>query len=149
METLNLGAGNRIIPGAVNVDRTKHRAEIDVVWDLNQVPWPWEDASFDKVAAIAVLEHLDIDLLTALNECHRVLRPGGQLVVKLPYWNSEASHDDPTHRWYVGLRVFDQVCPETERGKAYSFYTPHKWRYVKRPRLNRGRSSVWATLEAL
>lgn len=149
MKVLNIGCGNRLIKGAVHHDRVKHRPEIDVVHDLNERPWPWEDDSFDKVVALAVLEHLDIDLVASFDECHRILRPGGQLVVKLPLQAGKNAYDDPTHRWFFTLRSLDQFCPETERGRSYSFYTPNKWRFVKRPRPNRARTSLWATLKAI
>lgn len=149
MDILNLGAGKKPIEGAVNHDRLKHSKAIDVAHDLNELPWPWADRSFDLIAAIAVLEHLDRDLIQSLNECHRILRPGGRLVVKLPMWNAARSYDDPTHRWRFTLRSLDQFCPETPRGRQYAFYTTCKWKYVKRPRLNDARTSFWATLEAL
>lgn len=149
MMTLNLGCGNRLIEGAVHHDRTKHRPEIEVVHDLNVRPWPWADKSFDQIVALSVLEHLDIDLVASLNECHRILRPAGQLVLKLPLWNAERSYDDPTHRWVFTLHSLDQLCPETERGQEYTFYTPCKWKYIRRPQANPEGTSMWATLEAL
>jgi SAM-dependent methyltransferase len=44
---------------------------------------PFRDGGFDLVAALDVLEHL-IDDRGALREMHRVLRPGGALVVFVP-----------------------------------------------------------------
>ncbi len=44
---------------------------------------PFADATFDLVVALDVLEHLD-DHATAAAELHRVLRPGGALVVFVP-----------------------------------------------------------------
>ena len=44
---------------------------------------PFADASFDLVTALDVLEHLDDDAAAA-RELHRVLRPGGVLVVFVP-----------------------------------------------------------------
>lgn len=149
MDVLNVGCGNRLIEGAVHLDRMAHRPEIDVVHDLNVLPWPFEDSSFDKIVALAVLEHLDIDLFASLNECHRILRPGGQAVVKLPLQSGANAYDDPSHRWFFTLKSFDQFCPETARGKAYDFYTPFKWRFVKGPLANKAGTSVWVTLEAL
>jgi predicted SAM-dependent methyltransferase len=149
MDVLNIGCGNRMIEGAVHHDRVKHRPEIDVVHDLNVLPWPFDGKSFDRIVALSVLEHLDIDLVASLNECHRILKPGGQVVIKLPLWNAERSYDDPTHRWVYSLRALDQLCPDTERGKEYSFYTPYKWKFVERPYPNEEKTSLWATLEAL
>ena len=104
MKILNLGAGNRLIEGAVNHDLYKHRSEIDVAHDLNIFPWPWADCSFDQIVALSVFEHLDVNLVVTLNECHRLLLPGGILVLKLPLWSAEQAHDDPTHRWFFTVR---------------------------------------------
>ena len=147
MRLLNLGAGNRILDGAVNHDRIKHRPEIDVVHDLNDLPWPWDDNSFDKIAALAVFEHLVPDLVQVLNECWRILAPGGEIVIKVPYWNSDNSYKDPTHRWFFSLGAFDQFDPDTERGRAYAFYTERKWKIVKPPRFNDARTSIYCTLQ--
>lgn len=147
MDTLNLGAGNRIIAGAVNHDLVKHRPEIDVAHDLNDLPWPWADNSFDKVLAIAVLEHLRINLIQSVDECWRILRPGGVLYVKLPHWQHENSYLDPTHYWRFAPRTLNIFDPDTQYGHRYSFYTTRKWRVVKKPELNTARSSFAATLE--
>ena len=146
-DILNLGCGDRPMPGAVNHDRIKHRPEIDVAHDLNVLPWPWPDDAFDLVVARAVFEHLDIDLVKSLDECWRILRRGGQVGLKLPYFGAENSYVDPTHRWFFALGSFDQFDPDTERGKAYGFYTDRKWRIVKPARFNRAKTSIYATLE--
>jgi ubiquinone/menaquinone biosynthesis C-methylase UbiE len=56
-------------------------AGADVVQgDVARLPWP--DASFDRVLSGDVIEHLDaVDGQAMLREAHRVLRPGGRLVV--------------------------------------------------------------------
>lgn len=150
MDVLNLGCGNRILKDAINHDRTKHRPEIDITHDLNILPWPFADNSFNKIVALAVFEHLDIDLVASLNECHRILKPGGIVVLKLPLQKGFNAYDDPTHRWFFTLRSLDQFCPATQRGKEYSFYTPHKWKFTKKPRINgRAKSSLWAEMESL
>lgn len=144
---LNLGAGNDILEGAINHDRIAHRPEIDLVWDLNFLPWPWDDALFDLVNARAVLEHLDIDLITSVNEIWRIMKPGGRLVLKLPYWAHNNSYMDPTHRWFAALETPTVFDPDTPYGAKYSFYTERKWKVVKGPKLNRAHSSIHCTLE--
>lgn len=146
---INLGAGNKPIEGAINHDRTKHRKEIDIAHDLNFLPWPFDSDSADKIVSLAVFEHLDIDLVASLNECHRILKPGGRLVIKLPLQKGFNAYDDPTHRWFFTLRSLDQFCPETQRGKDYGFYTPHKWKFIKPPRANKARTSLWSEMEMI
>jgi SAM-dependent methyltransferase len=56
-------------------------ADAEVVQgDVTRLPWP--DATFDRVLSGDVIEHLDAaDGEAMLREAHRVLRPGGTLVV--------------------------------------------------------------------
>lgn len=147
MELLVLGCGDKPVAGAVNHDRIAHRPEVDVAWDLNVMPWPWEDESFDKIHANAVLEHLRPDLIQSMNECWRILRPGGTIYLKLPYWRHETSWTDPTHYHKCTLETLDVFVPETRYGGRYHWYTDRKWRYVKPPKLNPAGSSIVATLE--
>jgi len=50
--------------------------------DLNE-SLPYDDCSFDVLAAVEVTEHLS-DLETFFRECGRVLKPGGWLVISTP-----------------------------------------------------------------
>jgi len=154
MKLLNLGAGNRVMSShegraVVNHDLHAHRPEINAAWDLNVLPWPWQDEEFDAICAWAVLEHLHIDLLQSVNECWRILKPHGTLTIKLPYWNSEASYEDPTHYWTFAPGVFDAFDPTTKRGAAYSFYTERKWKLLESGFTDRYCTSISAKLEKL
>ncbi len=55
-----------------------------VEWDLEQVPYPLEDASFDGVVFTEVFEHLRDFPVRSLEETVRVLRPGGLLFFSTP-----------------------------------------------------------------
>ena len=145
---LIIGCGNNPSGNAVNHDITKHRPEVDVVWDLNDLPWPWPDNSFDAMNAWSVLEHLHHDLMTSMNELWRIGAPGCTLSVKLPYWRSEMSYNDPTHHWVYGINIFDQFDPSTKRGSEYAFYTPCKWCVISCV-LNKGGTSIVAKLISL
>jgi len=131
---LNLGAGNHPLAGAVNHDLRKHRPEIDVTWNLSHLSWPWKDEEFDEIHAMSVLEHLDIDLLTSVNECWRILKPGGTLRCRVPYWRHETCWRDPTHRRGYTMETFDIFDVSTNIGNpdAYGFYTDRKWKIVHR-----------------
>lgn len=149
MEILNLGAGNHLAEGAVNHDLRRHRPEIDVVHDLNVLPWPWKDGSFDVVLASSVFEHLDIDLVRAMDECWRILRPKGVLRVKLPHWQHDNAYADPTHRWRYSFRSLDLFVPETRLGKELGFYTARKWRYLEKVKTNKYESAIIAQMQVV
>ncbi len=141
MTILNLGAGNKLMSNAVNHDLRKHRPEIDIAWDLNELPWPWDDRAFDMIVAKAVLEHLRINLLESVNECWRILRPGGIIYLKLPFWDSDNTYLDPTHYWRFSLRTCDMFDPETEYGRKYGFYPVLKWKIIQAAKMNNSRTS--------
>jgi len=54
------------------------------------------DASFDALFVSGVLEHVD-DIAAAVSECHRVLTPGGVLLVGVPF--SQPIHRAPLDFW--------------------------------------------------
>ena len=76
---LNLGCGTYRRPEYVNVDAFAV-CKPDVVWDLNETPYPWPDNSVDGIMMTHVLEHLE-NWWGAFTECARILKPGGTLVI--------------------------------------------------------------------
>jgi len=63
--------------------------------DLNSDPGlPFEDSYFDLVTMLAVVEHLAPNsLVTLFQEVHRVLRPGGRLIITTPAaWSDGLLH---------------------------------------------------------
>ncbi len=49
---------------------------------------PFEDKSFDFITLLAVLEHLENEE-AILQECSRVLKPNGGLLITVPSWNAK------------------------------------------------------------
>ena len=94
---LNIGCGLDKVEGMVSVDLY---GDPDVKLDLNRVPWPWADNSVDGILAKHIFEHLD-DWWTAFQECARILKPGGQVEIRVP---DESSSSALTFRDHV--RVF-------------------------------------------
>ncbi len=122
MTTLQLGCGIRPIEGAINHDLEKHSAFVDVEWDLNNMPWPWRDGEFEKVIALDVMEHLKCEVYEWLDECWRILVPDGLLVLRLPAWDHENSHCDPTHRMFFHPKTFSYWDKRTELFKSYGWF---------------------------
>lgn len=79
---LNIGCGKRPLPSWTNADLYPGPG-VDLVFDAG-APWPLPDASCDLIRIVSVLEHLPRWELAVL-EAARVLRPGGELRVSVPY----------------------------------------------------------------
>lgn len=124
---LYLGAGLKRLAGYTHVDIAKCDG-VDVVHDLNEIPWPWANDSVEAIVAEDVVEHLEINLIQFCNEAWRVLRAGGELFVRTPHHTGDSSWIDPTHRWHLNEQAFHYLDPDTHWGKTYPHYSATKWR---------------------
>ena len=109
---LELGAGVKPVPGFVHHDRWKHGPHIDVAFPLEVFPWPLDDGSVAHLLALDVFEHLKCDVQVWLDECWRVVTPGGLLEFRLPQWNHHYSYRDPTHYRVFHRETFYYWCPD-------------------------------------
>jgi SAM-dependent methyltransferase len=99
---LNIGSGN-ISYGdrCVNLDVFEGE-HVDVVSPA--APLPFNDATFDGVMSLAVLEHVPDDR-AVLAECQRVLKPGGLCLHAVPFMQGfHAVPDDYRRFTQSGLR---------------------------------------------
>lgn len=78
---MNLGCGSDVKTGYINGDRYNHDA--DVIMNAHEIP-----SQTNRVELIEmhhVLEHLSQnDVILTLNECKRVLKPNGFLILSVP-----------------------------------------------------------------
>jgi SAM-dependent methyltransferase len=70
-----------------------HDTKADISADLN-LPLPIESEVADSVVSLSVMEHL-CEPQTMLNEAYRILKPGGAIVLQVPWqwWIHEAPYD--------------------------------------------------------
>lgn len=125
MKLLNVGAGPIRPPHPfVNLDNlrtqlppgTGARIQLDsepnyVEHDLSAVKMPFDDETFDAVVCAHVIEHFPAQKgMTLMEDCRRLLKPGGWLIVSVP----DASyfrlvyHQDRKDNW---PSLFDTTDP--------------------------------------
>jgi SAM-dependent methyltransferase len=131
---LNLGCGDKILPGYVNVDvvesRRGHRP--DVLCDLHHLT-PFSDNSADEIIAIHVVEHFwRWEIRDVLKEWVRVLRPGGRMVLECPNLQSACQHllEDPASRVQDDLRGQRSMWVFYGDPAWKDPYMIHRWGYT-------------------
>ena len=58
--------------------------DCDIVWDLEKFPYPIKSGTADEVYLMAVLEHIFYPE-AALEEAFRILKPGGKIIIEMPF----------------------------------------------------------------
>lgn len=79
---LNIGCGNRRLPGYTGIDAVE-RPAADIVAPADAIPL--QDGCADEVMAIHLVEHVfSWEVPALLAEWRRLLKPGGMLVLEMP-----------------------------------------------------------------
>jgi len=108
MNILDLGCGNRKLPGSIGIDINSN-TDADIVHNLNEFPYPFEDSAFDEIYADNVIEHLD-DVLNVMEELQRISKPNALIKIIVPYFRAKWAFIDPTHKHFFtvdSLSYFD------------------------------------------
>jgi SAM-dependent methyltransferase len=123
---LNLGCGRDRRAGCLNVDARSEVAP-DLLWDLDQRPYPLPRGHFERIWALDVIEHLE-SVKGFLEEVHALLAPGGTIEITTPHFSCANSFTDPTHRHHLGYFSMDYFTA----GHRWSFYTAARFEIVER-----------------
>lgn len=107
---LNIGCGTTRIPGSVGVDVVELDGYVDVVHDLNSLPYPFKNNYADEIHLYHVLEHLT-EPVKKIEEMHRILKPGGVIHIRVPHFSSLAGFTDMTHVRPFAFLSFDIFQP--------------------------------------
>ncbi|HMP90059.1 MAG TPA: methyltransferase domain-containing protein [Kiritimatiellia bacterium] len=116
---LNVGCGTDVRAGWVNLD-VAPLAGVDVVHDINRIPYPFADETFDEILCQDILEHMT-DLPTVLFELKRLLKSGGKLRIQVPHFSSRNNFADPTHKRMFSLLTFEYFVTNAYDGRDYYF----------------------------
>lgn len=101
---LNLACGRIKMEGFLGVDIVKTEAT-DIVMDLEKFPWKFEDNSVEEIFCSHYVEHTP-DLVRFMDECWRILVPGGKMTIIAPYYSSIRAWQDPTHKRAISEATF-------------------------------------------
>jgi hypothetical protein len=99
MLSLNLGCGSKVLKGFVNVDQFP-TYQPDLVFNLEETPWPWEDDSVIEVLFNQSLEHMGGEprvFLNMMKELYRVCADGAVININVPHPRHDFFMHDPTH----------------------------------------------------
>src|SRR3990167_3634625 len=114
---LNLGCGNDIKAGYVNVDAYALPG-VDCVHDLNVGWWPWDDDSVSEVLLHNVMEHLP-DTVAVMKELYRICRDGALVHIAVPHPRHDDFISDPTHCRAITQRTMElfskKLCKAREK----------------------------------
>lgn len=127
---LSVGCGMRKAePGIIRLDKAID-VHPDVVWDLEEFPYPFRDQSFSEIECFDVIEHLT-DIPLTMEEFHRLLKPQGLLKITTPHFSCANTFIDPTHKHHLSYFSFDFFCAD------------HKLAYYSKARYRIHHRRIW------
>jgi len=127
MRKLDLGCGK---------EKRKHHEQGFIGIDIVDYGWnvvrdvtkglPYDDNSIDEILADNFFEHLaPADWMYVLNECHRVLRPGGRINMLVPPYTHHNAYADPTHKSFWATNTFSYITGKRPRNSSIGLMPWH------------------------
>lgn len=125
MVKINIGCGKDIREGYINVDLFNYPG-VDKIVDLTAFPWDFPDGEADEVYTSHCIEHV-LDQKSFLMECYRILKPGGELIIKAPHVTSVTSQGNLGHyRGYCYDTFKDYLSQDYYMFEKARFRTIHQ-----------------------
>lgn len=112
---LNLGCGKNHLQGYINCDEQEENNP-DLILNLNVYPYHFHSNTADYILLKHVLEHLDNPVKT-IEECHRILKKGGVLEIRVPHWNADL-WGNPWHKHRFSKKWFMCFDKNTQEYKG-------------------------------
>jgi predicted O-methyltransferase YrrM len=115
--------------GFLGMAGRKH-PNIDIVHDLEKFPWPLENDSCHIVIGHFIAQKIKPWLMVDfMNELWRIIKPGGQLALSVPYAGSPGYWSDPLNCNACNESTFFYFDPQYK--DLYSYYEPKPWMIEK------------------
>lgn len=102
---------------------------VDIVHDLEEIPYPLKNNEADELLARHIIEHLDPKkIIDIFNEWWRILKPDGRIIIVVPGGRSDGYIQDPTHTLPVNHDTFKYFDPAFD---FWTVYKPKPWEILK------------------
>lgn len=125
---LNLGAGATRMPGAWGVDVCiVPNNTVDVVADLDHIPYPFKENSVNEIHLYFTLEHLE-DPFKILCELWRILKAKARIYIRVPHFSSAYCWGELTHKRAFSYGVFDIF----QKGHPRDYYTSCHYNVIEK-----------------
>jgi len=104
LKKLNLGCGNKRYDFWENYD-------FDDI-NLDVFPYKLQSDKYDIILLKCVLEHLHYPD-KAIQECYRLLKPNGKIIIQVPYYTGTRVASSVQHRQGFNIASFDNIKKDT------------------------------------
>jgi hypothetical protein len=129
---LDVGCREPKEEGFIGIDY-RNVAGVDIVHDVESQPWPLPAECASLVMVRHLVEHIDPanrGFIKFMDECWRVLKYGGQLLISTPYAGSSEFWADPTNINGCTPKTWEFFDPEITGGVSYEKYKPKPWKIL-------------------
>lgn len=126
---IDIGGGNHPQEGFIIMD-VRPLPHVHAVHNWDDFPWPFPSSCATIITAVHVVEHVNpanFNFVKWMDECWRILKYDGQLMISTPYAGSPGYWADPTHVngcTHHTWRYFDPASTD----RMYDIYRPKPWK---------------------
>lgn len=122
---LNLGCGSEKLEGFINIDQSDKHCDPDLIFNLENTPYPFKTSSVEYINMESVLEHLPVspdDFFRIIQEIYRISANEATIDIWCPHPYHRYQITDFTHQRPItvdGLKLLDKkYCKEHEDGSS-------------------------------
>lgn len=116
---IDIGCGSSKKEGFIGIDIIQLDG-VDIIHDLNQIPYPFEISTVDEIWMDNVLEHLEKPMIV-IEEIYRICKNHARITIAVPYFRSFYAIIDPTHRNFFGVNWFNYFDPSHLFNEKYQY----------------------------
>ncbi len=126
MNKLNLGCGNDIMKGYINLDRAELKG-VDIVHDLSKFPYPFKDNQIKEIICKGTLTLIDADLIKIMEELYRICKNKAIIKLELAPFPSFTAVQDINVKNFICYNSFEYF-----KGEGYDYYSTARFKTLKR-----------------